>query len=134
MALDQYYRHGTDLFQKSKISKTSQFFVSLEANNGGGAVPSDVCSGKKDGSAIFVLEAGEEYWYLDEVMTATDADGSELWMKFREFQTKFREVYTELPTGLVGVVQMPNRSIAWEEQSWENDLELKFASGALLKS
>lgn len=36
--------------------------------------------------------------------------------KFRQLQTNFRAVYTEMPAGLVDVVQIAKHSITLEEQ------------------
>lgn len=57
--------------------------------------------------------------------TAFKAAGSGLRRKFRELQTKCQVVYTKVPTGLTEVVCMTKRTIALDEQIWENDYELQ---------
>lgn len=90
------------------------FLTLLEANIGGAAGPSDVRSGMEDASKVFILDADEEYWDLGRVTTAAEADGSGLWVKFRELQTKCLAVHTDMPAGLVDVVEIAKRIIKLE--------------------
>lgn len=57
--LHRYRRDGTDLFQNPIIAKQSQFVVLLRTNDGSGADPSSVCSGKDDSSNTVVGKADE---------------------------------------------------------------------------
>lgn len=74
--IDRYRRDGTNLFQFSDISEQSQFAASRGANNSDKVGPSGACSGEEEISDTVVLEKPDkEDWDLDEVITATEADG-----------------------------------------------------------
>lgn len=58
------------------LAEQSQLGASLGSNNGGGARPSVVRSGKRDVFDVVVVEADEKDWYLNGMMTAAEANGS----------------------------------------------------------
>lgn len=75
-------------------------------------------------------EVDEEDWNLDGVVTAAEADKSDLRGKLHELQTAFLAVHIEIFAGLVDVVQMTEHSVTLEEQLRNSDRELQVASGA----
>lgn len=122
MVLDRYCSDSTDLLQILNLAEQSQFDGMLRANKCGGGGSSGVRRCEEELSdAVVVEETDEEDWNLDGVMTGPESNGSGLRGKFRELQTEFRAVYTEVPAGLVDVVRMTKRSITLEEHQRECD-------------
>lgn len=72
-------------------------------------------------NAVVEEKADEEDRDLDGVVTAFEADGSGLREKFRALQTEYRTKLTEIPAGLVDVMQIAKRSITLGEQLRKSD-------------
>lgn len=115
VALDRYYRYGTDLFQTPSIMEQSQFITSLRANNSDSVGPSGVRSGEKMVSDVVVVDADEKDLELNRVMTAAEASVSSFEGKPGELETEYRAVHTKGLIGLVDVRQIAKRKILLEK-------------------